>query len=116
MRDYSTTPWSCATLPILGWTRYVSGGVIESEISRNIGFARRNGLPIDPTELVTGEHSGLRAPPQMPDDNPRLAGALAEAGNRTLAADASSEPTLREVAVRWPCRGTRSTWTSTRRR
>jgi hypothetical protein len=97
VRDYSTTPWSCATLPILGWTRYVSGGVIESEISRNIGFARRNGLPIDPTELVTGEHSGLRAPPQMPDDNPRLAGALAEAGIRTLAADASSEPTLREV-------------------
>ena len=25
VRDSSTTPWSCATLPILGWTRWVSG-------------------------------------------------------------------------------------------
>ena len=89
------TPWSCATLPILGWTRYVSAGSIESEITRNVEFARRHGLPIDPTELVTGEHGGLRAPPQMPDDNPRLAGALADAGIRTIAADGSLEPDLR---------------------
>jgi hypothetical protein len=89
VRDWSTTPWSCATLPILGWTRYVSGRVIESEITRNVEFARRLGLPIDPTELVTGEHGGLAAPPQMPDDSPRLAGALDDAGIRTIAADAS---------------------------
>jgi hypothetical protein len=91
VRDNDLTPWSCATLPILGWTRYISGGIIESEINRNVEFARRNGLPIDPTELVTGEHGGLRAPPQLPDDNPRLAGALTNAGIRTIAADASVE-------------------------
>jgi hypothetical protein len=84
VRDMSTTPWSCARVPLLGWTRFVSGWAIESEIDRNIDFARQHGLPIDPTELVTGEHSGLRAPPQMVDDNPRLAGALQAIGIRTL--------------------------------
>ena len=97
VRDHDLTPWSCATLPILGWTRYISSGIIESEITRNVEFARRNGLPIDPTELVTGEHGGLRAPPQLPDDNPHLAGALADAGIRTIAADGSIEPGLRPV-------------------
>ena len=97
VRDNSTTPWSCATLPILGWTRWVSGGVIESEITRNVEFARRLGLPIDPTELVTGEHGGLAAPPQMPDDSPRLAGALADAGIRTIAADGSLESDSRTI-------------------
>ena len=97
VRDNSTTPWSCATLPILGWTRWVSGSAIESEITRNVEFARRLGLPIDPTELVTGEHGGLAAPPQMPDDNPRLADALADAGIRTIAADGSLESDLRTV-------------------
>ena len=32
------------------------------------------------TELVTGEHSGLKILPQQPDDNPNLAGALADTG------------------------------------
>jgi hypothetical protein len=97
VRDYSTTPWTCAELPILGWTRFVSGRTIESEINRNIDFARRHGLPFDPSELVTGEHGGLRAPPQMRDDNPRLAGVLAATGIRTLAADASQERHTRSV-------------------
>jgi hypothetical protein len=97
VRDSSTTPWSCATLPILGWTRWVSASAIESEITRNVEFAQRLGLPIDPTELVTGEHGGLAAPPQMPDDNPRLAGALAGAGIRTIAADGSLEEDPRTV-------------------
>jgi hypothetical protein len=97
VRDSSTTPWSCATLPILGWTRWVSESAIESEITRNIEFARRLGLPIDPTELVTGEHGGLAAPPQIPDDSPRLAGALDDAGIRTIAADGSLEEELRAV-------------------
>ena len=99
VRDTTTTPWSCARLPILGWTRYASSWTIESEIDRNIGFARRHGLPIDPTELVTGEHGGLRAMPQMPDDNPRLAGALAASGVRTVAADSSVELDSRLVGA-----------------
>ena len=99
VRDTTTTPWSCARLPILGWTRYASSWTIESEIDRNVGFARRHGLPIDPSELVTGEHGGLRATPQMPDDNPRLAGALAASGMRTVAADSSVELDSRLVGA-----------------
>ena len=97
VRDLSTTPWSCATVPFLGWTRHVSRWTIESEIGRNVEFARQHGLPIDPSELVTGEHGGLAAPPQLPADNPRLAGALDAAGVRTLAADASLETATRAV-------------------
>jgi hypothetical protein len=97
VRDMSTTPWSCARVPLLGWTRFVSRWTIESEVDRNIDFARQRGLPIDPTELVTGEHGGLKAPPQMPGDNPRLAGALHASGVRTLAADSSVEPDTRSV-------------------
>ncbi|MBE2319508.1 hypothetical protein DVA67_026310 [Solirubrobacter sp. CPCC 204708] len=32
---------------------------IRDQIRDNVAFARANGLPLDPTELVTGEHSGL---------------------------------------------------------
>ncbi|MDA0169561.1 hypothetical protein OJ998_10745 [Solirubrobacter taibaiensis] len=32
---------------------------IRDQIRDNVAFARANGLPVDPTELVTGEHSGL---------------------------------------------------------
>ena len=96
-RSDTGAPWSCATLPILGWTRWVGGSAIESEITRNVEFAQRLGLPINPTELVTGEHGGLAAPPQMPGDNPRLADALADAGVRTIAADGSLEEEPRTV-------------------
>jgi hypothetical protein len=99
VRDMSTTPWSCATVPLIGWTRYVNGWTIESEIGRNVDFARQHGLPLDASELVTGEHGGLRAAPQMPDDNPRLAGALEEAGIATVAADASLESGTRTVGA-----------------
>jgi hypothetical protein len=97
VRDYSVTPWQCAELPILGWTRYVSSGRIQYEILQNIEFAQRHGLPINPTELVTGEHGGLRAPPQMEEDNPELASALTATGVLTLASDASGEGQQRAV-------------------
>ena len=58
---------------------------IKSEIQRNLDFARRKGLPIDPTELVTGEHSGL--------GNPNMPRALNETGIRWFAADNSRQPT-----------------------
>jgi hypothetical protein len=58
---------------------------LKDEIQRNIDFARRKGLQIDPTELVTGEHSGL--------NNPSIAQALNETGIRWIAADNSRQPT-----------------------
>ncbi|GAA1868012.1 hypothetical protein GCM10009836_55590 [Pseudonocardia ailaonensis] len=99
VRDFSVTPWECATVPLFGWTRYVGEGTIADEISRNIDFARTHGLPIEPAELVTGEHGGLRKPPRMPEDNPNLAGALADTGILTLASDASAEPDQRMLGV-----------------
>ncbi|GAA1848649.1 hypothetical protein GCM10009836_30490 [Pseudonocardia ailaonensis] len=97
VRDYSVTPWRCATVPILGWTRYVPGSEIEEQIERNVRFAQLHGLPIEPDELVTGEHSGLRGDEAMADDNPRLAGALDGQGVRTVASDASKEPGQRGI-------------------
>lgn len=97
IRDWSVTPWRCATVPYLGWTRYVNESRISEEITRNLDFARQYGLPIDPAELVTGEHSGLRAPPQMTEDSPELADALDATGVRVVASDASEETTPRMV-------------------
>ena len=97
VRDYSVTPWQCDRLPLLDMTRWVSEGRIEREIGQNIEFANRHGLPVDPTELVTGEHGGLRALPQMEDDNPRLASALGDADVATIASDASDERAQRRI-------------------
>ncbi|SFN87303.1 hypothetical protein SAMN05216207_102347 [Pseudonocardia ammonioxydans] len=97
VRDYSVTPWRCDRLPLLGMTRWVSTGRIEREIEQNLEFADRHGLPVDPTELVTGEHGGLRALPQMEQDNPRLAPALDGTGIATIASDASAERQQRRI-------------------
>lgn len=56
-------------------------GTIVAEIGRNAAWARRNGIPLDPAEVVTGEHSGLA--------NPELPSALRAAGVRWIAADAA---------------------------
>ena len=39
---------------------------IEAQIKDNVDFAARNGIAIDPSELVTGEHSGLHNPAMEP--------------------------------------------------
>ncbi|GIJ47670.1 hypothetical protein Val02_45560 [Virgisporangium aliadipatigenens] len=70
---------------------------IAAEVTRNTQWARTKGLPLDPAELVTGEHSGLRSLPRMPADNPNLAGALADSGVAHLASDASREPAPRAI-------------------
>jgi hypothetical protein len=62
---------------------------------------------LNPAELVTGEHSGLKALPQMAADNPNLAGALADTGVRVIASDASREQASRSIGPavterRWP--------------
>jgi hypothetical protein len=63
----------------------VSLGTLTDEISRNIQWGAANALPMDPTELVTGEHSGLH--------NPSMPSALSSTGIRWIAADNSREPT-----------------------
>jgi hypothetical protein len=97
VQDYSVVPWRCATDPATGATRWVPQADIAAEITRNTAWARGRNIPVDGRELVTGEHSGLRTLPQMPQDNPNLAPALGTAKVAFLAADASREPGPRAV-------------------
>lgn len=69
---------------------------ITDQIQRNIDWARGEGVPLDPTELVTGQHSGLISGPRR-EDNPALTPGLETTGVRWIAADASIEPTQRRV-------------------
>lgn len=96
VQDTTTVPWSCAKNPD-GSTQWVSRGDIYGQIINNYNWGVRNGLPVDRTELVTGEHSGLKTLPQQPQDNPELAGALADAGVRWTGSDDSREPQQRPV-------------------
>jgi hypothetical protein len=95
VQDFTTTPWKCATTN--GQTQWVSQADITTAINRNVTWARSKGLPITASEVVTGEHSGLKSLPQMPTDNPNLAPALSASGIRVLASDASREAAPRTV-------------------
>ncbi|KOU59964.1 hypothetical protein ADK57_31650 [Streptomyces sp. MMG1533] len=96
VQDTTTVPWSCAQNAD-GSTQYMSRADISAEISDNYDWGLAHGLPLDRSELVTGEHSGLRTLPQQPDDNPNLAGALADNGIGWTASDNSREPGQRSV-------------------
>ncbi|MEU5434700.1 hypothetical protein AB0G73_15180 [Streptomyces sp. NPDC020719] len=96
VQDTTTVPWSCAKNPD-GSTQWVSRSDIYGQIINNYNWGVQNGLPVDRTELVTGEHSGLKTLPQQPQDNPDLAGALADAGVRWTGSDDSREPQQRPV-------------------
>ncbi|MEA2320151.1 MAG: hypothetical protein QOD81_1 [Solirubrobacteraceae bacterium] len=58
---------------------------LTSEIGDNIAWGVSHGLPMNPAELVTGEHSGLH--------NPLMAGTFDALGIKWTAADNSREPT-----------------------
>ncbi|AXE85383.1 hypothetical protein [Streptomyces sp. Go-475] len=96
VQDTSTVPWSCAKNAD-GSTKYMSRAEIAAQIRDNHTWAVNKGLPVDRTELVTGEHSGLKTLPQQPADNPNLAGALADTGVRWIASDNSREPEQRAI-------------------
>lgn len=49
-------PYNCTTQPVTSW---VPTATILADIQSNISWALANGVPIDATELITGEHSGL---------------------------------------------------------
>ncbi|HLL35861.1 MAG TPA: hypothetical protein VK545_18685, partial [Streptomyces sp.] len=95
-QDTTVVPWRCATNAD-GTTKWVSREDVSDEIAANRAWGRRAGLPQDDSELVTGEHSGLRVLPQQTADNPNLALALADNGVTWLASDNSREPNQRRV-------------------
>ncbi len=96
IEDFTVSPWRCTT-DAGGNTVWYSQTDIQNQISQNITWAANNALPTDPTELVTGEHSGLAKPPQQPVDNPNLAPALTATGIKVTASDNSYETTSRQV-------------------
>jgi hypothetical protein len=96
VQNTATVPWSCTT-SASGATEWVSQQTIETAITQNVQWAKKHGISIDPTELVTGEHSGLKTLPQQPVDNPGLAPALAATGVKWTGSDHSREPQQRAV-------------------
>ncbi len=95
VQDFTVVPWQCATTN--GQTQWVSKADITTAITKNVTWAKNKGLPITASEVVTGEHSGLKTLPQMPTDNPNLAPALTSAGIKVVASDASRETTPRLI-------------------
>lgn len=94
----NTPPWTCLT-DTEGQTLWYPQQTIESEITSNVQFADTHDLPLDPSELVTGEHSGLKTLPQQPVDNPYLLNALGSTGVTWTASDASREFDARAVGA-----------------
>ena len=95
-QDFSAVPWKCAT-NTNGTIQYMPKATISTEIKKNTDWATTNGVKLDKSELVTGEHSGLKTLPQMLVDNPNLAPALNERGIKYVASDASREKEQRSI-------------------
>ncbi|SED53903.1 hypothetical protein [Streptomyces sp. TLI_105] len=98
VQDNTVVPWRCAT-DTAGNTLWVSRSELSGQIRDNHAWAVGKGISVDRSELVTGEHSGLRTLPQQPADNPNLAGALADNGVKWTASDNSREPEQRAVGT-----------------
>ncbi len=102
-QDFTTLPWHCATTdsqpPAADGSNivWVSQPAISNEITANIAAGTQLGLPFDKSEYLSGEHSGLYLTPQQPVDNPNFAAALTANSLRSIGADASREPSQRQV-------------------
>lgn len=97
IQDLTVIPWRCVTDPTTGATQWMDAATIEAEISQNITWAQQNGVPFNPSEIVTGDYSGLAISPQQPQDNPNFVTAVTALGLRAVASDASREPNQRQV-------------------
>ncbi|MCJ1681442.1 hypothetical protein MTF65_29625 [Streptomyces sp. APSN-46.1] len=98
VQDTTTVPWSC-TKNAQGAINWMSRAEISAQIRDNNNWAASKGIALDRTELVTGEHSGLKTLPQQDQDNPNLAGALADNGVKWAGSDNSREPAQRAVGA-----------------
>jgi hypothetical protein len=99
LQDFTVRPWQCATDPITGAIRYLPQAGIQAEVTENLAWADAKGLALDPSALVTGEHSGLRILPQQPLDSPFFAPALSATGVGWLGSDDSRDPAQRAVGA-----------------
>lgn len=96
-RNLGANSWQCATNE-QGQTKWFDNKALTDEIGNNQTFMEKLGLKNYSTdELVTGEHSGLRKPPEQPEDHPHLATAVTENGIKWIASDASDESHTRPI-------------------
>lgn len=93
-QDFSVIPWICKTDPSTGQMLWVDEPLILSQITQNIAWANAHGIPFDPTELVSGEYSGLQIPGVQPEDNPNFVAAIGQTGIKWLASDVSRNELL----------------------
>ncbi|MFD7560164.1 hypothetical protein ACFV9E_37405 [Streptomyces sp. NPDC059835] len=98
VQDTTTSPWTCVK-DATGAVKYMSRAEISAQIRDNNNWAAAKGITTDKTEIVTGEHSGLKTAPQQPQDNPNLAGAFADNGIKWAGSDNSREPAQRPVGA-----------------
>ena len=96
VQNFTVTPWQC-TLDANGQIVWETQANIYNEINDNITLGQTLGLSFDPTEYLSGEHSGLFFLPQQPTDNPNFAAALTQAGILRIASDASRDNVARQV-------------------
>ncbi|WP_030291714.1 hypothetical protein [Streptomyces katrae] len=98
VQNTATIPWTC-TKNAQGAVNWMSRAEISAQIRDNNSWAAAKGITTDRSELVTGEHSGLKTLPQQDQDNPNLAGALADNGVKWAGSDNSREPVQRAVGA-----------------
>ncbi|MFD9306807.1 hypothetical protein ACFWCB_29775 [Streptomyces sp. NPDC060048] len=98
VQNTTTSPWTC-TKNAQGAVNWMSRAEISAQIRDNNNWAAGKGITLDRSELVTGEHSGLKTLPQQGQDNPNLAGALADNGVKWAGSDNSREPVQRPVGA-----------------
>jgi hypothetical protein len=94
IQDHTVVPWRCVT-DASGAIQYTTKADIVFQINQNKTFATQKGLPIQPDEVVTGEHSGMRILPQQPLDNPNLGPALNDTATAWAGSDNSRDPAQR---------------------
>lgn len=97
LQNSTVTPWVCQLSN--GTIQYYSKANVVAQVNNNISWATTNGVTIDPTELVSGEHSGLKTAPQMAVDNPNFVTGLTETGIKVTASDASRELAQRQIGT-----------------
>ena len=98
VQDHTVAPWRCQR-DAQGNIAWLDNATITNEIRDNIEWAGTHGFPINPAELVAGEHSGTMILPQQPVDNPNFVAAVGSTQIRYVGLDASREPTLRRVGA-----------------
>ena len=86
----TTAPYNCVdqTWPVTDW---VSASDILGDINSNLQWAASNQVPLDPTELISGEHSGLwdNNLGRLQGDNPNFVSVLNQLGIKVTGSDAS---------------------------